>query len=59
MLKNKKCSTCLYDCNQSSKCRLKKLIKKNENEYVKEIDGIIRDGKKAKEVYDKLANRLQ
>lgn len=32
---------------------------KYENEYVKEIDGIINDEKKAKEVYDKLANRLQ
>ena len=59
MLKNKKCSSCLYNCNQSSKCKLKKLIKKVKNEYVKENDDIINDEKKAKKMYDKLVNRLQ
>lgn len=59
MLKNKKCSTCLYNCNQSNKCKLKKLIKKAKNEYVKEIDTTINDEKKAKKMYDKLINRLQ
>ena len=48
MLKNKKCSSCLYNCNQSNKCKLKKLIKKAKNEYVKENDDIINDEKKTK-----------
>lgn len=59
MLKNKKCSSCLYNCNQSNKCKLKKLIKKVKNEYVKENDDIINDEKKAKKMYDKLVNRFQ
>lgn len=59
MLKNKKCSSCLYNCNQSNKCRLKKLIKKVNNEYIKENDDIINDEKKAKKMYDKLVNRFQ